>query len=202
MIRDAKLHWFWRGMIVVFLGLSLRVTLVILGIWSETPIGVTWQLLGGDAVEGYVVAKSVAYTMPVTALCLAVFALLGIEPPKERVSPAVAGVGTSYEGSGSHDARSAGRRYEQPLRIPVAEGDQSVASLVLVWCYCHGFGRSFGVGSNDRQLSYVRSGCSGASATGSSDKNRHPHQRSGSHQSCSHLYSTHAGDMLSGVRSP
>ena len=87
MMSDMKLQWLWRGTIVVLLGLVLRVTLGVLDLtwFNSDPIvpiaNISWLLLGTEGWAAYVVAKSVVYTMPTTAFCLTIFALLGRQAP-------------------------------------------------------------------------------------------------------------------------
>ena len=91
MMSEAKFHWVWRGMVVVLLGMTLHVTLkLFVGMWFVvTPICTAWQLLGGSFAVGLHTGKSVAFTLPTAAFCLAVFALFVYRPPKK-------GAGESY----------------------------------------------------------------------------------------------------------
>jgi hypothetical protein len=76
MLSEAKFQWVWRGMVVVLLGITLRVTLMLLLEMHsvQTPIGIAWQQLGGTALVGYHIGRSVAFTLPTAVLALCVFA--------------------------------------------------------------------------------------------------------------------------------
>jgi hypothetical protein len=88
MTNDLKLHWLFRGTIVVLLGLVLRVTLAVLDLtWFDCRpttrfAQISWLLLSEDRAA-YAVAYAVFYTIPTTAFCLTIFTLLERQAPEK-----------------------------------------------------------------------------------------------------------------------
>lgn len=85
MRSEDRFQWLTLGMLVVLLGMTLRVTLMLLFEMDfvRTPITTAWQVLGGSYTVGAHVARSVAFTLPTVLFCLYVLGYAVDRDPKE-----------------------------------------------------------------------------------------------------------------------
>ena len=86
MAAKARLHWFWRGLIVTLLGVALFAALVLVAgrFMPERCLasGINAVIrLPGIVVD--IISVSMVYTSVTVAVCLAVYARLSRDPARE-----------------------------------------------------------------------------------------------------------------------